>query len=244
VRTQNTDRLSLSEMPATMERVGTQGRGGGVPARGAWGGGVVKTDNRELKAEVKRMLARKDFKEYELSAYSPLDQWFGVEGINAPLGDPRFMPDHSLESLARTYRRHLEDERDGLGGSVTDLTNRQVEADLREIEREQGVREALRVGYGAVDRMDPHGTDCYTTWHASRHGIPVPDGTEKGTVPLAADGSALRPTYKLALWLDHQNAFSGWLCVLLWPGAPGEWRWGRAAWREELASYAALEEAA
>lgn len=189
--------------------------------------------------------ASEDFRERELSAYSPLDRWYGVEGINAPLGDPRFYPDDALESLAREYRRGLEDVRDGLAERAQpDLGNGQVEANLREIGREQGVTEALAEGYGAVDRLHPHGTDCYSTWHASRHGIPVPDGSgaPEGAVPVAseADGAPLRPTYKLALWLDHENAFSGWLRVLLWPGAPGEWRWARAAWREEVASYAAL----
>jgi hypothetical protein len=40
VKAQQTDRLTLPEMPAAMERVGTPGRGGGLQAWGAWGGGV------------------------------------------------------------------------------------------------------------------------------------------------------------------------------------------------------------
>ena len=197
----------------------------------------MAADNRELRARVEKAMTRADFEEHELSAYSSLDQWYGVEGINAPLGDPRFMPDDSLESLARTYRRHLEDERDGLGGSVPDLADREVEANLREIGREQGIRECLRHSWRAVDRMHPCGTDERFEFEDAGGLSMMAEAFRAGQEPM------LRPTYKLAQFLDLQRWMRGLVTALVWPeklrGDP--WAmWAERAWREERSSYAAL----
>lgn len=182
----------------------------------------MSTDYSDLRAEVKKELARKDFKRRELSAYSSLDQWFGVEGINAPLGDTRFMPDDSLESLRRTYERHLKDVRDGLGGSISDLSDRQISANLREIERERGVRECLRFSWLAGDRMDPTSTDDRLEFDAAGGLSMLAEASRAGQEPM------VRPSYKLAQFLDWERSLRGKVTALVWPDAVSDGRKGAA----------------
>ena len=170
------------------------------------------TDNTALRATVKKKMSREDFKEKELSAFSSLDQWFGVEGISAPLGSPRFMPDSTLESIARSYRRGLEDVRDGLTAQAEpDISDRQVEANLREIERERGIRECLRQSWMASDRMDRSATDDRLEFDAAGGLAMLAEASRSGQEPM------IRPSYKLAQFLDYERSLQGKLTALVWP---------------------------
>lgn len=197
----------------------------------------MSTDYSDLRTEVKEMMSvkREEFKARELSAFSPLDQWFGVEGISAPLGSIRFFSDNSLESLARTYRRGLEDVRDGLTTrAAPDLTVKQAETSLREIEREQDCREALRYSYKADDR----GTNDRLEFEEAGGLAMLAEAERVGQEPL------IRPNYKLALFLDYTRWLEGRLTALDWSatapkGCPVS-RWAKEAWRWEQAAYYAL----
>lgn len=178
----------------------------------------MSTDYRELRAEVNKAMTREGFKEKEISAYSPLDRWFGVEGINAPLGDPRFMPDRSLKSLERTYRRHLEDVADGLVGCVTDLSDHQVRANLREVERIRGLREDLRFTYLADER----GTSDRLELEEAGGLRMLAEASRAGQEPL------IRPSYKLALFMDWTRSLRGLRTLFDWPANASDDREGVA----------------
>lgn len=193
---------------------------------------TLSVDNRDLRPFVKEAL--KHSKDYDRQhAANPMDRYFGIPGISRPFMLMDY-DDHSLESTRRRLARRIEDAEDGhlpwrdKGERI--IAQRELKANTEERE----IRNILRVCYGAAEG----GTNHYTDWHASRNNIPIPDGTPEGAVPRNEDGSALAPSYKLALFMDHQNAVNGELHALIWPdAAPGEWRWGRRARDREEKAY-------
>ncbi len=177
-----------------------------------------------------------------MGAYGPLDRWWGVPGISRPLGLPEDLGDDSLESLARTYRRGIEDVRDGLATrAAPDLSIKQVEANLREIEREQAIREALRYSWMAADRMDRCATDDRLEFDAAGGLEMLAEAQRTGQEPM------LRPSYKLVQFLDLERWMRGLPTALVWPeelrGDPLQ-RWAERARGWERASYMALMDVA
>jgi hypothetical protein len=167
------------------------------------------------KALTKEERARKkrEFKEYEMRGRSLLDRWYGVEGINAPLGDLCFASDDTLERAARRMRRALEDVRDGFASRAEpDLSNAQVEKNLREVERVQGVREALGFTYSATER----GTDSYDEFCQAGGLEMLAEAQRTGQEPL------IRPSYRLAMFMDYGRACLGRRAALVWPETTAE----------------------
>ena len=181
----------------------------------------------------------RELKEKEMRGKSALERWWGVPGISKPLGLPEDLTDDSLESLARTYRRGLEDVRDGLvTHAAPDLSVQQVEKNLREIERVQGIREALRYSYSATERGTEDRLELFDAG-----GLQMLVEAEKaGQEPL------VRPSYKLALFLDYTRWLEGLLTVFDWSATAPKGctisRWAREARGWESAAYHALMDVA
>lgn len=195
----------------------------------------MSVDYRDLRADVEKAMSKKreDFVAHEMSAYSGLDHWWGVPGISKPLGMPEDMGDDSLESLARTYRRGLEDVRDGLARrAAPDLSVKQVEKNLEEIEKQQRIREALRHSWGASER----GTNEKNEFLAAGGLEMLAEAKREGQEPL------IRPSYKLALFMDYTRWLCRELCVFDWSQTISEVErdamWCRKACHDEYRGYA------
>jgi hypothetical protein len=185
-----------------------------------------------------RQEATRRHKEKEMTGRSLLDRWWGVEGISAPLGDPRAASDDTLEWMARRMQRGLEDVRDGIAEQAEpDLSNEQVEENLREVEREQGARETLRYSWGAAER----GTDDYDEFCQAGGLRMIAEVRRSGQEPL------IRPSYRLAAFMDWGRWLEGRLTALDWsanaPKGCYESTWAREAWRKERAAYYAWADA-
>lgn len=195
----------------------------------------MTVDYRDLRAEVEEKMhqRREDFIAHEMSTYGGLDRWWGVPGISKPLGMPEDLEDDSLESLARTYRRGLEDVRDGLARrAAPDLSMKQVEKNLRAIEEEQDRRDALRYSWGASCR----GTNDRNEFLAVGGLEMLAEAGRNGQEPL------VRPSYKLALFMDYTRWLGYELCVFDWSesvsGVERDAMWCRKAHHDEYRGYA------
>jgi hypothetical protein len=111
----------------------------------------------------------------------------------------RVADDDGLSSLARTYRRQLEDvlDDDLVGGEVR---ARLLRVRLADIQREQDARAALAASWLASEG----GTHCYTAFVA------------RGGLEAVAHHGSTPPSYQLAAQLDRLNYDQGQPYVLDW----------------------------
>jgi hypothetical protein len=108
-------------------------------------------------------------------------------------------PDGLLRSLAKTYRRRLEDHEDG-SHVLAKGHLRVVRVKLRDVEREQTYRAALAESWLAAEG----GTHCYSAFQA------------RGGLGAVLHDGAIPPTYELARLLDLAHWKQGFLHVLDW----------------------------
>jgi hypothetical protein len=109
--------------------------------------------------------------------------------------------DDSLRRSAKRIRRQLEDIADGeLNDNKSGSRRRMLEAQLRDIETEQEVREALAETWQAAER----GTECYTAFKG------------RGGLEAVVNHGATPPSYELAKLMDWEHFKTGRVYVLAW----------------------------